>query len=369
MEEMETNIPQGSWVMVTGATGFVGSHVAKAFLERGFRVRGTVRDLDRASWLTNDVMKKYADRGDFELAHVPDLAADGAFDEAIKGISAIAHVASILTFDPDPNNVIPRTVTGATSVLHAAMRESSVKAFVYTSSIGAVTMPRPGNVTPITWDTYNDFATRASWAPPPYEPSRGMLTYMASKVAAEKAVWKFVEERKPHFTINSIPPSAIMGQALNKAHNEGIGAWVRNLYDGDTSFWGPHGASKLISVLDRQPKVMPSDPDGSYADYGVDVKDVAVLHVAAVLDPSVNHARLQAWGHKCNGNDILAIMRKHYPQHAFVDDLANQTVLGFSADFTIPLALLKKWAGQDGWKPLEVTVVENVESILKLNKD
>lgn len=101
----------------------------------------------------------------------------------------------------------------------------------------------------------------------------------------------------------------------------------------------------------------------------MDVKDVAVLHVAAALDPDVNHARLQAWGHRCNGNDILAIMRKHYPQHEFVDDLANQTVLTFSADFSEPLALLKKWANQDGWRPLEQTVVENVDSVLKLSAD
>ncbi|PKK44525.1 hypothetical protein CI102_11133 [Trichoderma harzianum] len=313
MADPITNFPQGSWVLVTGVTGFVASHIAKAFLDRGFKVRGTSRDLDRALWLIKDVLKDFAARGDFELSEVADLADDHAFDEAIKGVSAIVHVASIVTFDPDPNTVIPKTVAGATSILEAATREQSVKAFVYTSYIGAVTMPRPGNDT----------------QPPghhPYEPSRGMLTYMA-------------KERKPHFTINSVPPSAIMGEALNKVHNEGTGAWIRNLYDGDTSFWGPHGAN-----------------------YGVDVKDVAVLHVAAALEPEVNNARLQAWGHKCNGNDVLEIMRKHYPEHRFVDDMDNQTVLTFSA-------LLKKWANQDGWKPLEQTVVENVDSILKLNND
>lgn len=245
MADPITNFPQGSWVLVTGVTGFVASHIAKAFLDRGFKVRGTARNLDRASWLTKDVLKNFAARGDFELSQVADLADDHAFDEAIKGVSAIVHVASIVTFDPDPNKVIPKTVAGATSILEAATREQSVKAFVYTSSIGAVTMPRPGNDTQVMWDTYNDFATQAAWAPPPYEPSRGMLTYMASKAAAEKAVWQFAKERKPHFTVNSVPPSAIMGEALNKAHNEGTGAWIRNLYDGDTSFWGPHGASKF----------------------------------------------------------------------------------------------------------------------------
>lgn len=39
-------------------------------------------------------------------------------------------------------------------------------------------------------------------------------------------------------------------------------------------------------------------------------------------------------------------MRKHYPNHEFIDDLANQTVLSISADFSEPLALLEKWADQ-----------------------
>ncbi|KKP02305.1 hypothetical protein THAR02_05598 [Trichoderma harzianum] len=198
MADSITNFPQGSWVLVTDVTGFVASHIAKAFLDRGFKVRGTARNLDRASWLTKDVLKDFATRGDFELSQVADLADDHTFDEAIKGVSAIVHVVSILTFDPDPNKVIPKTVAGATSILKAATREQS--------------------------DTYNDFATQGAWAPPPYEPSRGMLTYMASKAAAEKAVWQFAEERKPHFTANSVPPSAIMGEALNKVHNEGTGA-------------------------------------------------------------------------------------------------------------------------------------------------
>ncbi len=100
MAEPKSTIPKGSWVLVTGATGFVGSHLSKQFLERGYRVRGTVRDLKTAGWLVDDVLKKYADRGDFALTEVPDLGADHAFDEAVKGVSAIAHVASIVTFVP-----------------------------------------------------------------------------------------------------------------------------------------------------------------------------------------------------------------------------------------------------------------------------
>ncbi len=141
MSSQRVSVPQGSWVLVTGATGFVGSHVCKHFLERGYKVRGTVRDVKRASWLVDDLLKIYANRGDFELVQVSDLAVDSAFDEAVKGIAIVAHVASVLSFEADPNNVIPQTVKGVTSLLEAATMEPSVKEFVYTGSIIAATMP------------------------------------------------------------------------------------------------------------------------------------------------------------------------------------------------------------------------------------
>ncbi|OBT41211.1 hypothetical protein VF21_00910 [Pseudogymnoascus sp. 05NY08] len=58
-------IPKGSLVLVTGANGLMGSHVAKQFLEYGY--------------------KKDYGKDSFELVQVDDLAAKGAFDEAVKG--------------------------------------------------------------------------------------------------------------------------------------------------------------------------------------------------------------------------------------------------------------------------------------------
>ncbi|KAG2027465.1 hypothetical protein GB937_001209 [Aspergillus fischeri] len=106
---------------------------------------------------------------------------------------------------------------------------------------------------------------------------------------------------------------------------------------------------------------------GFPAIYHIDVKDVALLHVAAILDPDINNERLQAWAENCNWNDILAIMRKMYPQRQFVDDLPGMGKLSITADFTLPLALLKKWGDQIGWRTLEQTVEDNVKSIQELD--
>lgn len=231
----QTTIPKGSWILVTGVTGYVASQVAKQFLERGYKVRGTARSLKKAAWLVDDVFKTYASHGDFEVSLVPDMAADHAFESAVRGVAAIAHVASIVTFDPDPNKVIPPTVRGAISILEAALREPSVREFVYTSSIVAAAIPAPGVTTHVTRDTWNDTAVQMAWTPPPYEENRGEIVYMASKTEAEKAVWRFVEEKKPRFTVNSVAPSTIMGEPLHKSHIESSASWLKLLYDGNTA--------------------------------------------------------------------------------------------------------------------------------------
>ena len=95
------------------------------------------------------------------------------------------------------------------------------------------------------------------------------------------------------------------------------------------------------------------------------MKDVATVHVAAVLDPEVKNMRLQAWGHSAHWNDILTILRRLRPQRDFVADYPHPQHLEVSVDQSESLALLGKWSsgggsGNDGWTPLEESVLENV---------
>jgi hypothetical protein len=96
--------------------------------------------------------------------------------------------------------------------------------------------------------------------------------------------------------------------------------------------------------------------------YTVDVKDVALLHIAATLDPNVNNARLQAWGRNITWNDLLGVLRKLYPNRQFAEDLADPPRFSITTDESEPIALLKKWANQDGWRSLELSVKDNVDS-------
>jgi len=82
-------------VLVTGANGYLAVWVVKKYLEAGYSVRGTVRSLSKSASLA-DTFSKYGDR--FELVVVKDITKDGAFDEAVKGVDAIAHTASPFHF-------------------------------------------------------------------------------------------------------------------------------------------------------------------------------------------------------------------------------------------------------------------------------
>lgn len=77
-------IPKDSIVLVTGVNGFIGSHIADQLMEAGYRVRGTTRDISKVKDLSALWEKKFGE-GRLELAVVKDMAAEGAFDEAIKG--------------------------------------------------------------------------------------------------------------------------------------------------------------------------------------------------------------------------------------------------------------------------------------------
>ncbi|KAH6663303.1 hypothetical protein F5X68DRAFT_177957 [Plectosphaerella plurivora] len=336
---LSTSIPVGSWVLVTGATGFVASHVTKQFLERGYKVRGTVRDLNSASWLIDNHFQSFKDNGSLELIAVPDLGAEDAFVDAVKGVSAIAHIATISSLDPNPHNVVPQTVAGTVSILKAALMEPSVKEIVYTTTLLTATFPGPGNDTKVERHTWNDGAVEAAWAPPPYDASRSMLTYTASKIAAEKALWSFVEENHPHFTVNAVSPGCVIGEPLHRKHFDSPVYWVRPLFQGDKA---------TLEVF--------------HTSVFVDVKDIALLHVAAILDPEVKNARLQAWGHLAHWNDLLAILRKLRPQREFIADYTDYEHLTMSTDFSQPFALLKKWGGQDGWRSLEAGLAEGIDS-------
>ncbi|KAH8627104.1 hypothetical protein IG631_19122 [Alternaria alternata] len=124
----------------------------------------------------------------FELVIVPDIAREGAFDEAVRGrrhtllcnsslrmtlgVSAVVHVATILTFDPNPDNVIPGVVTAAIGAMKAATKEPTVKRFIFTSSSAAVVSPFACKDAVLDEHTWNERAVEEAYKPPTNDPYR-----------------------------------------------------------------------------------------------------------------------------------------------------------------------------------------------------
>jgi nucleoside-diphosphate-sugar epimerase len=167
------------------------------------------------------------------------MTAENAFHSAAQGVSAFVHIASIIgEWDPNPNNVIPPTIAGTLNALTAAQSSPTIKQFVYTASaLGAVPM-----LADVAFhcdaSSYNDTAIELAWAPPPYEASRGGFVYMASKAEAEKAVWKFVDEKKPSFVVNTVLPFTVFGKVFSKHQSGSTAGWLRDLYNGN--LWSMH---------------------------------------------------------------------------------------------------------------------------------
>ncbi|KAI1136072.1 NAD(P)-binding protein [Hypoxylon sp. FL0543] len=338
-------ISPGSLVVVTGANGLIGGHVADKFLQRGYLVRGTVRSASRDQWLKEHFDKKYGP-GKFEMVVISDMVASGAFDEVVKGASGFVHVASPLLISTDPNVTVPIAVGGTLRCLESSAKEPGIKRVVVTSSSGACASSRRSQ-TLIDSSTWNEAAVEAAYAPPPYdEEIRKEDVYYACKTKSEQAAWKWVQEHKPSFTLNTVLPSANLGPPVDVVHQgyRSTIKWVETAVKKGE-------ATKLEDLHALSPQ------------YYVDVRDVAELHVAALVYPDVVGERIFAFASPFNWNDVLRILKRAYPQRKFSEEIPG---LGrYESKVTNERAeeLLKRLTGH-GWTSLEDSVKANAEGVV-----
>ncbi|KAJ0335905.1 hypothetical protein COL922a_008633 [Colletotrichum nupharicola] len=295
-------IPEGSTVLVTGVNGFIGSHVCSLLLQLGFDVRGTVRDPTKYAWV-EDLMERDNPKGCFTLASLPDLEDEGVFDSLVDGVSAVIHVASPVSLSPDPESVIPSSINGAMNALKAANRSPTVKRFVLTSSSVAAALPKPGQKgEEVTTTSWNIESVAVAWGKP--HPHQAWHVYAASKIEAERAVWKFYNQDK------SCRPDLVVN-----------------------------------------------------TEHFVDVEDTARLHVACAVLPEVQGERVFAWAEPFNFDAVLDILRSEFPNKNFVENFHNYRDLSTAEKAKSRAAQLLRRMGRDGFTSLGESVLLNVDDL------
>ena len=94
----------------------------------------------------------------------------------------------------------------------------------------------------------------------------------------------------------------------------------------------------------------------------VNVKDTARLHVATLLNPEVENERILAFAYPFNWNDVLATLRKIYPDKKFPADIEDEPRALSKLDNSRGAALLKAF-GRPGFTGLEETIRENTAGL------
>lgn len=328
-------LPVGSLILVTGSSGFIGSHVACEALLFGYRVRGAVRSEAKAKLVTD-----HFDNPNFSAHVIADLTDEDALASLVRNCVGIIHVASNTTLSPDPKVVIAPTVAIATSILKAAQRSGTCRRFVYTSSASAVCIPPPNTPMRLDASMWNDVsvAKARSYTQAPFPPDAFYHVYAASKTLAEQAVWEFVADEKPSFTVNTIIPNTNIGCILLKAQPP-------------TS-----SANFALAVLKGRLNF------GTNASWMIDVSDDAKIHLGALIDGTVSNQRVFAYAHRFHWNDLLEAVKEARPDattppEPLDDGLEDLT----EVDNGAALGLLKKWWKQDGFRSFEDSVRENLE--------
>lgn len=265
----------GELVLVTGGSGFIGAHCIIQLLQKGYKVRTTVRSLSRESEVRAMVREGGVEAGENLSFVAADLTKDEGWPQAVAGCAYVLHVAS--PFPPaapkhEDELIIPAR-DGALRVLKAA-RDAGVKRVVLTSSFAAI-----GYGQKITNKPFNE----ENWTDPNGDDVRA---YVKSKTIAEKAAWDFIANQGGSLELAVVNPVGVFGPVL-----------------------GPDYSTSILLVQRLMDGAMPGLPRLYFG--AVDVRDVAWMHIECMTNPAAKSQRFLALaGDFMSIKDIATILKR-----------------------------------------------------------
>lgn len=263
-----------STVLVTGGSGFVGSHAILQLLAADHHVRTTVRSLERESHVRAMLKQGGADAGDRLSFFAADLEADRGWPEVVAGCEYVLHVASPFpaTVPKREDELIVPAREGALRVLRAS-RDAGVRRVVLTSSFAAIGYGHPPQDSP-----FNE----KDWTDPN---GSDVSPYAKSKTLAERAAWDFIGKEGGSLELSVVNPVGIFGPVL-----------------------GPDYATSILIVQRLMDGAMPGVPRLYFG--AVDVRDVVDLHLRAMVHPAAKGQRfLAVAGDFLSARDIALVLK------------------------------------------------------------
>ena len=242
-------------VLVTGASGYIALHCIVELLRNGYKVKGSLRDLNRESEVRKSLATEIECKN-LEFCKL-NLLDDEGWEDAASDCDYLFHIASPC-FIEEPKNekqLIEPALEGTLRALEAAQK-SNVKKVVLTSSMGAIAYGHDKKICDVT-----------DWT----DISKDVGAYIKSKTIAERAAWNFVNKQPDNsFKMTTIHPGMVFGPLLSN-DLEGV------------------SASLIIKMITGK---FPALPDIYFT--VVDVRDIAKLHVQSLRKKESDRKRIIA---------------------------------------------------------------------------
>ncbi|MFC6323056.1 NAD-dependent epimerase/dehydratase family protein [Companilactobacillus baiquanensis] len=300
-------------VLVTGGTGFLGLHILLQLMKTDYNVRTTIRSLGKKNHVLKILKENGIDNLDRLSFYEANLTSDEGWDEAMDNVNYVLSVASPVFFDNSKKEIdaIRPATDGITRILKMAQRKH-VKRVVMTGNFGAIGFSNKPSSIPTTEEDW----TKTD--------QPGISIYEKSKLIAEKAAWKIIDQPSNMLEFTTINPVAMLGDSLD-SHVSGSFDIITNILNGS---------------MKRVPNINLNI---------VDVRDVAALHIKAMTEPKANHERFIA---SADGSislpEIANLVRHEYP------DLAPKISSKILPDWIIKLGSYFNQTAKEGKLLLEV---------------
>lgn len=277
-------------VLVTGATGFIGAHVADEVLSRDIPIKIASRSKDKAETFIAARKEKahmisYQVIDDFEVS-------GGGLAEAAEGCDGVIHVASPFNYDVQDvkKELIDPAIAGSKAMMVASDKVQTVKRVVLTSSFASVLDINRKSDSIFTY-------TAEDWNPITYDEackSAPVDAYRGSKKYAELEAWNYVKNNKPKFDVVTLCPPMTFGPVVHPVEN------VSKLNVSNGVLWSIADGADPLPV--------------SRVPVWIDVRDLAKAHVESLLNPEAGNKRYIAASTEFFSYQIAAdIMRKNFP--------------------------------------------------------